>query len=55
MMLTKSGIRFSLDRTEDGRVREVVLPNGRKIKLLSKEGVEEFVDAVGILTLSQPI
>jgi hypothetical protein len=48
MMLTKSGIRFSLGGTDRGRrAREVELRNGRKIKLLPKEGADEFVDAVG--------
>jgi hypothetical protein len=47
MMLTKSGIRCSLRLNHEGRVREVELPNGRKIKLLSKEGADDFVDTVG--------
>jgi hypothetical protein len=49
MMKTKSGIRCSPGWMDfDGTIREVELPNGRKIKLLeSEEGVGEFVDAVG--------
>jgi hypothetical protein len=45
-MPTKSGIRCSWVRN-DIVVTEVQLPNGRKIKIVSKEGADEFIEAVG--------
>jgi hypothetical protein len=48
-MSTKSGIRCPGGWTDDLIVREVELPNGRKIKRLTTEaGANEFVEAVGI-------
>jgi hypothetical protein len=46
-MTSKSGIRFPGGWSDDLRVHEVELPNGRKIKRLSMEGADEFVEAVG--------
>jgi hypothetical protein len=48
-MTTKNGIRCCMGRADDGsiKVHEVELPSGRRIRLLSKEGVDEFVDAIG--------
>jgi hypothetical protein len=46
-MTTKSGIRCYGGWTHDYIINEVELPNGRKIERLSKEGADEFVEAVG--------
>jgi hypothetical protein len=47
-MNTKSGICCCIRWADGGsRVHAVELPNGRRIELLSKEGVDEFVDAIG--------
>jgi hypothetical protein len=43
----KSGIRLTKGVTNLGLVKEVQLPNGRKIGLLSRDGANDFVDAVG--------
>jgi hypothetical protein len=44
-MTTKSGVRWLTDG-------KVVLPNGRQIELRSKEGANEFIDAVGTAFIS---
>jgi hypothetical protein len=45
-MATKSGIRPTMG-TGEVIVQEVQLPNGRKIEIASREGADDFVDAVG--------
>ena len=45
-MATKSGIRPTMG-TGAVIVQEVQLPNGRKIEIASREGADDFIDAVG--------
>jgi hypothetical protein len=46
-MITTSGMRCTLTRTDEGTTCQVVLPDGRKVELCSKEGANDFVDTVG--------
>jgi hypothetical protein len=42
-----SGLHYTYRKTNQGMSIQVLLPNGRNVELRSKEGTDEFVDAVG--------